>query len=462
MFDRLFFRSAAAAAAMMLRATAAIALIGVFQASSTRAELPYEAVWSRQIGTASADYCDSVAVDAFGNAYITGYTRGSLGGPNAGNTDAFLLKYDDSGSLLWSQQIGTWNNDYGYSVAVDASGNAYITGNTEGSLPEPTAGRHDAFLAKYDGSGSLLWSQRLGTSGNDYGYSVAVDAFGNAYITGGTEGSLGGPNAGEYDAFLAKYDGSGSLLWSQQIGTSGIDEGHSVAVDASGNAYITGYTQGSVGGPNVGGRDAFLLKYDGSGSLLWSRSQQIGTSSEDNGLSVALDASGNAYITGYTRGSLGGPNAGGRDAFLLKYDDSGSLLWSQQIGTSGEDRAYSVAVDAFGNAYITGYTQGSLGGPNAGGDDAFLVKYDGSGSLLWSQQIATSGSDNGLCVAVDASGNAYITGSTSGSLGGPNAGGADAFLVKFSPVPEPSTFALLGTGGIVLAGWAWRRRRRRA
>jgi len=459
MFDRLFFRSAAAAAAMMLRATAAIALIGVFQASSTRAELPYEAVWSRQIGTSGHDHGHSIAVDASGNAYICGDTRGSLGGPTAGGRDAFLLKYDGSGSLLWSQQIGTWNDDYGYSVAVDASGNAYITGNTEGSLPEPTAGGRDAFLAKYDGSGSLLWSQRLGTSGNDSGRSVAVDAFGNAYITGSTEGSLAEPNAGHYDAFLAKYDGSGSLLWSQQIGTPSGDYGTSVAVDASGNAYISGSTDGSLGGPNAGdGGDAFLLKYDGSGNLLWS--QQIGTPSGDYGYGVAVDAFGNAYISGYTHGSLGGPNAGGYDTFLVKYDGSGSLLWSQQIGTSSHDYGRSVALDASGNAYITGSTEGSLTEPNAGYYDAFLAKYDGSGSLLWSQQIGTSRWEYGESVALDAFGNAYITGNTEGSLGGPNAGGNDAFLVKLSPVPEPSTFALLGTAAVVLAGWAWRRRRR--
>jgi len=458
MFDRLFFGSAAAPAAMLLRATAAIALIGVFQASSTRAELPYEAVWSRQIGTSSQEYVRSIAVDALGNAYMCGNTRGSLGGPNAGGNDAFLVKYDSSGSLLWSQQIGTSSYDQGRSVALDAFGNAYICGDTWGSLGGPNAGDGDAFLVKYDGSGSLLWSQQIGTSSLDLARSVAVDAFGNAYISGYTEGSLGGPNAGGCDAFLVKYDGSGSLLWSQQIGTSSSDLAYSVAVDASGNAYIGGDTWGSLGGPNAGGNDAFLVKYDGSGSLVWL--EQIATSSYDYARSVAVDASGNAYISGNTWGSLGGPNAGGNDAFLVKYDGSGSLLWSRQIGTSSYDRAYSVAVDAIGNAYISGDTQGSLAGPNAGGYDAFLAKYDSSGSLLWSQQIGTSSYDNSLSVAVDAFGNAYITGHTDGSLGGPNAGLTDAFLVKFSPVPEPSTFALLGTGGIVLAGWAWRRRRK--
>jgi hypothetical protein len=151
---------------------------------------------------------------------------------------------------------------------------------------------------------------------------------------------------------------------------------------------------------------------------------------------------------------------------LNKYDGSGSLLWSQQIGTVSDDYSHSVALDTFGNAYLSGSTGGSLGGPNAGlnSNDAFLTKYDSAGSLLWSQQIGTSSSDWNESVAVDAIGNAYIGGSTWGSLGGPNAGSSDAFLVKFSPIPEPSTFVtfggLLGMGaiGLLLAG----RRRNRA
>jgi len=156
-----------------------------------------------------------------------------------------------------------------------------------------------------------------------------------------------------------------------------------VAVDAIGNAYISGFTRASLGGAHFGAFDAFLLKYDGLGSLLWS--QQIGSSGMDDAYSVALDASGNAYICGSTAGSLGAPNAGGRDAFLMKYGSWGSLLWSQQIGTSRMDEAHSVAVDAFGNAYISGYTTGSLGGPNAGGSDAFLAKYDSSQRLYHGQ-----------------------------------------------------------------------------
>ncbi len=421
--------------------------------SSALAEAPYNVGWLRQIGTSSEDRSHSVAVDAWGNAYISGYTFGSLGGPKAGIYDAFLTKYDSAGTPVWSRQIGSSSYDESNSVAVDASGNAYISGYTYGSLGGPNAGDADAFLTKYDSAGNVLWSRQIGTSSADESYSVAVDASGNAYISGSTYGSLGGPNAGSTDAFLTKYNSTGNVLWSRQIGTPSGDISQSLVVDALGNTYISGSTGGSLGGPNAGDSDAFLTKYNSAGNVLWSR--QIGTSNSDYSSSVAVDASGNAYISGWTLGSLGGPNAGNADAFLIKYNSVGNVLWSRQIGTWTYDRSWSVAVDALGNAYISGYTGGSLGGPNAGGYgyDAFLTKYDSAGNVLWSQQIGTSSDDLSESVAVDALGNAYISGSTLGSLGGPNAGNADAFLVKYVPVPEPGSITLLIASSAGLFFW---------
>jgi hypothetical protein len=398
-----------------------------------------------------------VAIDGAGNAYISGYTFGSLGGPNAGHCDAFLAKYDGSGGLLWTRQLGTSSYDESFSVAVDGSGNAYISGWTDGSLGGPNAGCTDAFLAMYDPAGTLLWTRQLGTGSSAASYSVAIDGSGNAYISGETDGSLGGPNAGYSDAFLVKYDLFGSLLWARQLGTASYDASWSVAVDGSGNAYISGVTEGSLGGPIAGIADAFLAKYDTSGVLLWTR--QLGTGGWDETNSVAIDSSGNAYISGYTSDSLGGPYAGGgADAFLAKYDASGVLLWKRQLGTSGGDGSNSVAIDSSGNAYISGSTEGSLGSPNAGGYDAFLAKYDASGSLLWTCQLGTSDYDQSYSVAIDGSGNAYISGLTGGSLGGPNLGGMDAFLAKFSPegqiIPEPGTIALIAPAILGIAGLA--------
>jgi hypothetical protein len=423
-------------------------------ASVTMAEEPYQVAWIAQIGTADGDGSYSVAVDASGNAYISGWTYGNLGGTSAGGGDAFLTKFDASGKELWRQQIGTADNDGSRSVAVDGSGNTYISGWTSGDFGGPNAGDHDAFLAKYDTSGNELWSQQIGTASDDSSYSVAVDAAGSVYMTGRTDGSLSGPNAGGEDIFLTKFDTSGNVLWRQQIGTAGADRSYSVAVDGSGSVYISGYTEGDLGGTNAGSYDAFLTKLDASGNVLWS--QQIGTAHTDFSSSVAVDASGSSYISGGTSGDLGGANAGGADAFLTKFDTSGNELWSQQIGSASDDSSYSVALDAAGNAYISGTTEGDLDGTSVGGRDAFLTKFDPLGNELWSQQIGSASDDISYSVAVDGSGNAYISGDTQGNLGGTNAGYYDAFLMKFE-VPEPATMSLLVIGAIGLL-----RRRRRA
>lgn len=414
-----------------------LVLIMSLFASAAIAEDPYNVVWSHQLGTSTGDISYSVAVDASGNVFISGETSGGLGRPDTDGIhfDAFLAKYDPAGNLLWIEQLGTNEWDGSYSVAMDASGNAFISGGTYGNLGGPSAGGGDAFLAKYDPNGNLLWIEQLGTSGSDgYGaVSIAVDGSGNAFISGFTSGSLGGANAGYDDAFLAKYDPNGNLLWTEQLGTSATDHSYSVAVDASGNAFISGETYGSLGGTNAGNQDAFLAKYDPNGNLFWI--EQLGTSKRDRSRSVAVDSSGNAFISGYTFGSLGGTNAGNFDVFLAKYDPNGNLLWTEQLGTSDEDVSSSVAVDASGNAFISGYTFGSLGETNAGGADAFWAKYDPNGNLLWTEQVGTSDSDSSNSVAIDASGNAFISGDTRGSLGGPNAGSnsLDAFLIKFAP-----------------------------
>ncbi len=405
-----------------------------------QAEEPYQVAWTAKLGTSIKDNSRSVAVDSSGNAYITGWTWD--GGNNASDRDAFLSKFDSLFNELWTNHIDPPLVDYCYSVAVDGFGNAYITGETNADLGGTSTEDSDAILVKYNSSGTELWSRLIGTS-NGAGYSVAVDGSGNAYITGSTLGDLGGVSAGGYDAFLAKYDSLGNKLWTSQIGTSYDDRSRSIAVDGSGNAYISGYTRGDLGGTNEGYEDAFLVKYDSLGNELWS--QQIGTSDYDDSYSVAVDGSGNAYISGVTQGDLGGTNSGSADTYLTKFDSLGNELWSRQFGSSESDYGHSVAVDGSGNAYITGSTRGEIGGINAGGADTFLVKYDTSGNLRWSHQIGTASNETSYSVAVDGSGNPYITGMTDGDLGGTNAGDNDAFLIKFE-VPEPASAMLLAIG----------------
>ncbi len=410
-----------------------IALLGVAPSPASAQTLE----WLQQLGTSSSDRSNGVSADGLGNVYISGWTTGSLGGPNAGSTDAFVSKYNASGTLLWTEQLGTSEWDFSYGVSADGLGNVYISGETTGILGGPNAGGWDAFASKYDASGTLLWTEQLGTSSNDSSGGVSADGLGNVYISGNTYGSLGGSNAGRADAFVSKYDASGTLLWTEQ-GTSSTDRSTGVSADGLGNVYISGYTQGSLEGPNAGDWDAFVSKYDDAGTLLWT--EQLGTSSEDQSWDVSADGLGNVYITGHTEGSLGGPNAGNIDAFVSKYDASGTLLWSEQLGTSSRDFSYGVSADGLGNVYISGTTGNFPGG--AGADDAFVSKYDASGTLLWTEQLGTNSDDISWGVSADGLGNVYFSGWTKGSLGGPSAGGRDAFVGKISDIPEPTAVSI--------------------
>jgi hypothetical protein len=439
---------------------AAVALATAFPAF---AEAPYQTAWIRQLGSANADYGIGMSADGLGNVFLSGHTSGDLGGPNAGPRDAFVAKYDAAGNHLWTRQFGTAADDYGCFVSADGVGGVYITGSTTGSLGGPSAGGYDVFLSKYDTGGNLLWGRQFGTAVTDYGGGVCADLVGNVYVSGVTAGSLEGANAGSYDAFLRKYDSAGNHLWTRQFGTAASEYGGAdVSADHQGNAYVSGCTYGSLGGPNAGSGDSFVGKFDAAGNRIWLT--QIGSADLDSAALVSADPLGNVYIGGHTYGDLGGTNAGNADAFVSKLDAAGNVLWTRQLGTAAYEgnTTFGLSADSLGNVFISGNTGGSLGGPNAGGDDAFLAKFDTQGKHLWTYQFGTSSGDGGWRLSADALGNLYMAGTTwGGSLGGPNAGGPDAFVAKFV-APEPSTLALLGVGAISLLAYAWRRRKRAA
>jgi len=387
---------------------------------------------TQQFGTAFSDIGQGIARDSSANIYITGSTGGSLDGNTSfGQLDIFLTKFDSTGNRLFTRQLGTPFNDIGYAVAIDAGGNVYITGSTGGSLPgNASAGQLDVFLGKFDPSGNLLSLMQFGTPFNDIGYGIALDSSGNVYITGSTNGNLSGTNAGQSDVFLAKIDPLGTLTI-LQFGTPFNDIGYGVALDGSGNVFITGSTNGSLGSTSAGQSDVFLARVDPSGNLAI---QQFGTAFNDNGYAVAVDSGGNVFITGSTDGVLGANAFGSLDVFLAKFNSSGILVFMQQFGTPFNDIGYGVAVDSSGNAYCTGSTDGSMpGNINAGQLDLFLAGFNPSGSSLFTSQFGTPFNDIGYGIALDSSANAFITGSTLGNLDGNiSAGLSDIFLVKFN------------------------------
>lgn len=401
--------------------------------------------WIQQFGTNQPDGAYVAAADGAGGVYVGGMTYGNLGGPCAGGRDAWLSRYDGAGSQLWMQQFGTSSDEFGYGLAADGSGGVFVSGNTGGSLGGPSAGLDDAWFAHFDNAGNTLWIRQLGTSAPDSAYAVASDGSGGVYACGETQGNLGGPNQGLTDAWLARFDSAGNQLWLRQLGTGGYDQAHAVVLDGAGGVYACGHTYGSLGGANAGWFDAWFARYDSAGNLQWIR--QFGTSASDFALACALDGSGDVYLVGATEGALGGASAGSTDAWLARYDSTGNQIWIRQLGTSGIDSASAVAADVLGGVFLTGRTAGSLGGPSAGWYDAWLARYDGAGNPISILQIGTIMYEQGAGCASNGSGGVYVCGFTGGNLGGTSAGDDDAWLARYDlPVAllcEPGSAGVL-------------------
>ena len=339
-------------------------------------------VWTRLLGTSERDFGYGVATSSDGSVYITGIASSDLDGQtNTGSGDAFLTKYNSDGTKAWTRLLGTSSYDQSNGVATSSDDNIYITGHTPRDLDgETNAGNFDAFLVKYSSEGAIQWTKLLGTSYYEESRGVATSSDGSIYITGYTRGGdLDGEiNAGDYDAFLTKYYSDGAKVWTKLLGTSERDIGYGIATSSDGSIYITGYTQGDLDSQTFDGSyDAFLTKYDSNGNKAWTR--QLGSSGSDESFGVATSSDGSIYITGYTEGNLDGEinaGAGSYDAFLTKYSSDGTKKWTKLLGTSDTDVSNGVATSSDGSIYITGYTQGDLDSEtNAGSNDAFLTKY---------------------------------------------------------------------------------------
>ncbi len=383
-------------------------------------------MWTKQWGSSYSDAGYSIVVDSSGDIYVTGYTEGRINGNQyLGSRDIFLTKYTSDGTKLWTKQFGSIYDDYGCDLTIDDLGNVYVVGNTCGSFDgNQNVGSYDIFLTKYDSSGVKLWTCQFGSVSGDYATSIAVNSSGEVFIAGYTSGGIDEKtNAGGSDAFLAKYSSSGEYFFTKQFGSSSDDYAYGVAVDTSGNIYVTGYTRGGLDGNiNIGAYDVFLTKYDSLRNKLWTR--QWGSSSNDYGYSVTVDTSGNVFVTGDISG----------DVFLAKFSPDGEILWERQLGdVSSGECGNDIAIDNSGNIYITGRTNGRIDeNLNAGFDDIFLIKYTSDGTKLWTKQWGTPSSDRGFSIAIDMLGNIYVSGYTSGKLDwNEHYGGLDVFLTKF-------------------------------
>jgi hypothetical protein len=237
-------------------------------------------LWTRQFGTPSSDVARAVATDTSGHVYVTGSTFGHFDGKggNAGVSDVFVVKYDAQGTTLWTRQFGTPSFDHAYGLAADRTGNVYVGGSTYGSLDgNRRVGQSDAFVARFNSQGVKLWTRQLGTSGSDVAHAVSTDASGDIYVAGYTSDGLdGNPSTGRSDLFVVKYDPHAAKLWTRQLGTPTSDVAQAVAADTDGNLYVAGYTNDSLdGNARTGLSDLFVIKFDGQGARLLT--SQLGT-----------------------------------------------------------------------------------------------------------------------------------------------------------------------------------------
>ncbi|PYT10399.1 MAG: hypothetical protein DMF60_00210, partial [Acidobacteria bacterium] len=353
--------------------------------------------------------------------------------------------------LAYSTYFGGGGNEEGNSIAVDSAGNVYVTGFTD-SINFPLAnasqtnlggGQQDAFVVKLDPTGTrLMYSTYIGGNGQDNGTSIAVDHSGNAYVTGFTDStnfplrnSLQPTKSGNVNAFVVKLDSAGSILNSTLFGGSVADFGSSVAVDSAGNVYVAGIATSpdipmtNALQPTHGGLvDAYVAKIDSSGTRLV-YSTYLGGSGIDCATCLAVDSAGNLYLAGLTSSrdfrTVGAPQAthggGVFDSFVAKLNPSGTqIIYSTFLGGSGEDRAFRIAVDASGSAYVTGDTDSidfpvmnALQSTRSGSSDAFVTKLNPNGSAFsYSTYLGGSGIDAGTAIAVDSGGSAHVTGFT--------------------------------------------------
>jgi hypothetical protein len=382
-------------------------------------------------GTATLDSGSGLAIDTAGNLYVAGDIDG---GVNGGSSDTVLVKYDTLGVKQWSRQFGTAGIEFSSAVITDAAGNVYVAGSTDGNMiGNPTNFGVDGFRAKYDSGGSQLWVRQLHSDRSEDAFrALAMDPQGNIVAVGSTRGSLFAPILGTpldffgppSDLFVAKYDSSGALLWGRQLGTTSADTARGVVTDSAGNIYVAGSTGGGLdGGADAPGNgSAFLLKYDSSGIKQWVWQDRSGVAID--AYAIAIDSSGNTYLAG-SGGSGGSGVLGGVDAVVIKFDGSGAMLWTRQIGLTDNGIAVSITVDAADNVVVGGWTLGGLdGNASAGGADVFVVKYDSAGAKLWSRQTGTTADDYLTGVRVDAAGDIYAVG-TRGFFDG------NFFLLKY-------------------------------
>ncbi|PHS63303.1 MAG: hypothetical protein COB12_09775 [Flavobacterium sp.] len=445
--------------------------------------------WAKSMGSSNSDRGKSIAIDLNGNVLTTGvFFVTSDFDPGAGihnltsngDADIFIQKLDPDGEFLWAKNIGGIFYDYGYAITTDTSGNVYVAGSFKDTVDfDPGAGTYavtpvgdyDFFVLKLDSNGDFVWAKTVGGSNEDVAYSIIIDDSDNIYITGffqntadfdtgaGTEEIT---SNGSRDIYILKINSAGDFIWAKTIGDDSFDAGNSITLDSSENIYLTGYFYETVDfdpGAGIhentsnGGRDFYILKLSSSGDFVWVKTigGTGGQSQDDEGHSIIIDPSGNAYITGrYSLTVDFDPDVGvsnltsngENDLFIQKLDSDGEFIWAKSIGSTNPDYGNSISIDTEENIFVVGNFNGTVDfDPGAGvseltstigSDDTFILELDVDGDYVWAYSLGETNWNSGPAITTDSDDNIYTTGNFKGS-------------VDFDPSTETH---FLGTNGL--------------
>jgi hypothetical protein len=408
--------------------------------------------WAESAGGPQKVESYAITVDNAGNSYITGWFEDTLkfGSTtlvasitnNSFASDIFIAKYDNNGVFVWARKAGGNNYDYGNGITTDAAGNVYIIGlfsltASFGSLTVTSSGDYDVFVAKYSPSGNPIWVRKGGGTGWDVGSGISIDNTGSCYVTGAyrNTATFGGTtltSAGNYDAFVAKYDTAGTLQWAKSAGGTLDDRGLAITNDAANNCYITGFFNGSatVGTTTLtssGASDILLAKFDAAGNSIWAK--KAGGAAIDQGNAIKSDGLGNCYVTGYFNNSafFGSAldtatifSAGDNDIFAGKFDYKGDIQWIKHLGGVHSDIGYGIGIDTAGNSFVSGSFFGStqfdtIALTAVNQDDAFVIGLNHAGKVVWAAQGGGLNPDVAASIAVGKTGSCYTTGYFNGA-----------------------------------------------
>jgi hypothetical protein len=401
-----------------------LAIVALASSLGGRHAAAQQQVWATQVGTSATDWASGLASDGAGGTFACGGTQGPMWGPYLGGGDGWLARFDAAGNALWGKQFGAAGShmDVANDVEAGPAGGVFVCGTTRSKLGASWIGSTDGWVGHFDANGTMIWLTQLGTLDEDELEAVVPHPDGGVYAAGRTRGATGEPSFGGYDTWVARLSGTGQVLWQQHYGTVADDWTRAAALDGIGGLYVCGSTFGHWGAANTGGHDAWVARIDAAGHQQWVL--QNGLHGNDYWWDMRTDGAGGVFLGGYVSFTPAG-------GVIARLGSTGEFAWIKPITTHSFAGVSQIALDGTGGLYVCGDPSQEYGGVFYGMSDAYITRLDGDGNELWIHVLGTPSSDAANSITSDGSGGVIVGGHSKGDLGGPNAGSDDVWLARF-------------------------------